>query len=63
MEEKKFFQTKAGGLTICFLVIMAAFVLIMLGLGAENTVLCAIGMVLIVVAFAYSPIRVYILKR
>ena len=61
MEEKSFFKTKEGGLTIAFIVIMVAFVLIMVGL--QSAGLCMIGFLLIVVAMLYSPVKVYILDR
>ena len=63
MEQKGFFQTKAGGLTIAFIVIMIAFAMIMAGLYTGTSVLCIIGFVLIVVAMLYSPVKVYILDR
>ena len=63
MEEKSFFKTKAGGLTIAFIVIMVAFVLIMIGLGSAGDSLCMIRFLLIVVAMLYSPVKVYILDR
>ena len=63
MEQKGFFQTKAGGLTIAFIVIMVAFAMIMAGLCTGTSVLCTIGFVLIVVAMLYSPVEVYILSK
>lgn len=63
MEKKSFFKTKAGGLTIAFLVIMIAFVIIMAGLGTGNDMLCTVGFVLIVFAMLYSPVKVYILRK
>ena len=63
MEQKGFFQTKAGGLTIAFIVIMIAFAMIMVGLYTGTSVLCTIGFVLIVVAMLYSPVEVYILSK
>ena len=63
MEQKGFFQTKAGGLTIAFIVIMIAFAMIMAGLYTGTFVLCTIGFVLIVVAMLYSPVEVYILSK
>jgi membrane-bound ClpP family serine protease len=63
MENKSFFHTKAGGLTIAFLVIMVAFVIIMGGLYTENNVVCLTGFVLIVLGMLYSPVKVYILDR
>ncbi|MDO4287287.1 MAG: hypothetical protein Q4C40_06135 [Eubacteriales bacterium] len=63
MEQKGFFQTKAGGLTIAFIVIMLAFAMILAGLNTGITVLCTIGFVLIVGAMLYSPVEVYILRK
>lgn len=63
MEQKGFFQTKAGGLTIAFIVIMLAFAMILAGLYTGTDVLCTIGFVLIVAAMLYSPVDVYILNR
>ena len=62
MEKKSFFRTKAGGLTIAFLVIMVAFAMIMAGLYMGQSMLCTIGFVLIVVSMLYSPVNVYILE-
>ena len=63
MENKGFFQTKEGGLTIAFIVIMVAFAVIMTGLGTESGILCTIGFLLIVAAMLYSPIKVQIIDR
>lgn len=63
MENKGFWGTKAGRLTMAFIVIMAAFIVIMAGIAVSSDVLCAVGFVVIVAAMLYSPIEVYILKR
>lgn len=63
MEQKSFFQTKAGGLTIAFIVIMIAFALILTGLSIQSTALTTVGFVLIVLAMLYSPAEVYLLSR
>lgn len=63
MEKKSFWATKAGHLTIAFLVIMAAFVLILAGLAIGSDALCAVGFLIIAAAMLYSPVEVYILKR
>ncbi len=63
MEQKGFFHTKAGGLTIAFLVIMVAFAVIMFGLNSGSSALCTVGFVLIMAAMLYSPIKVYIFDR
>ncbi|MDO5547006.1 MAG: hypothetical protein Q4F79_00795 [Eubacteriales bacterium] len=63
MENKSFFRTKEGGLTIAFLVIMIAFAIIIAGLGAGSEAACMAGFVLIVVAMLYSPVKVQIYDR
>lgn len=63
MKKQSFWKTKAGGLTLAFIVIMIAFAVIMAGLGMSNDVLCMIGFITIVVAMLYSPVKVYILDR
>ena len=63
MENKGFFQTKEGGLTIAFIVIMVAFAVIIAGLGMESSALCTVGFLLIVAAMLYSPIKVQLIDR
>lgn len=63
MEKQSFWKTKAGGLTLAFIVIMIAFAVIMAGLGMSNDVLCMIGFIMIVVAMLYSPVKVYVINR
>lgn len=63
MEKQSFLKTKAGGLTLAFIVIMIAFAVIMAGLGMSSDVLCMIGFIMIVVAMLYSPVKVYIIDR
>lgn len=62
MEKKSFFKTKEGGLTIAFIVIMVAFVVILAGLGAANDMICTVGFVIMVAAMLYSPVKTFILK-
>ena len=50
MEKKSFFQTKEGGLTIAFIVIMVAFFIILAGLGSANDTICLVGFVIMVAA-------------
>ena len=63
MEKQSFFKTKAGGLTLAFIVIMIAFAVIMAGLGMSNEMLWTIGFIMIVVAMLYSPVKVFIIDR
>ncbi len=62
MEKKSFFQTKEGGLTIAFIVIMIAFVIIMAGLNTVNDTVCLAGFIIMVAAMLYSPVKTFILK-
>lgn len=62
MENNSFFKTKAGRLTIAFLVIMIGFFAILAGLGTGNDTICLIGFVLMIAAMLYSPVNVYLLK-
>ena len=62
MEKKSFFKTKEGGLTIAFIVIMAAFLIILAGLGMASDAVCLAGFAVMVAAMLYSPVRTFILK-
>ena len=55
-DEKGFFQTVTGTLTIAFCVILAAFVLMLTGIHLENDILCLIGFIMTAAAMLYSPI-------
>lgn len=63
MANSSFFHTKAGKMTLAFIVIMVAFVLIMLGLTYENRLLGYIGFSAMLLAMIYSPLDVYIINR
>ena len=63
MENKGFWGTKAGHLTMAFIVIMIAFAVIMAGLSMESDVLCAVGFFVIAGAMLYSPISTYLIKK
>lgn len=63
MEKNNFFKTKAGGLTIAFIVIMIAFFIILAGLGSANDTVCLVGFVVMVAAMLYSPVKTYLLKQ
>lgn len=62
MEKKSFFKTKEGGLTIAFIVIMVAFVVIIAGLNMANDGICLAGFIIMVAAMLYSPVKTFILK-
>ena len=56
MEEKGFFQTRAGRLTIAFCIIMVAFAL-------NNDILCLVGFLLTAGALLYSPMEGHLYAR
>lgn len=62
MEKKSFFKTKEGGLTIAFIVLMIAFLIMLAGLKSASEMICLVGFVIMTAAMLYSPIKVYILK-
>ncbi|MCB6200406.1 hypothetical protein [Extibacter muris] len=63
MEKKSFLKSKEGGLTVAFVVILIAFVLILAGLKMQGDGMCAAGFVLMAAAMLYSPLKVYVLDR
>jgi len=63
MSEKKFFQTKEGAMTLSFLVIMIAFVLIMVGVAIGVDLLCDISYIVLLLAVLYIPFRTYVLRK
>ena len=63
MEEKGFFQTRAGRLTIAFCIIMVAFALMLNGLRLNNDILCLVGCLLTAGALLYSPMEGHLYAR
>ena len=63
MEKQTFFKTKAGKLTLSFIVIVISVVIILAGLYAEVDSLCTVGFVLMMAAMLYSPVDTYILGK
>lgn len=63
MEHTGFFKTKAGRLTIAFVIVMLAFAVIVAGLSRSADALCILGLFMVVAALLYSPVEVHILKK
>ena len=63
MEEKGFFQTRAGRLTIAFCIIMVAFALMLNGLRLNNDILCLVWFLLTAGALLYSPMEGHLYAR
>ena len=62
MQRQSFFKTKEGGLAIAVIVVMAAFVLTLIGLQADSAPLYGAGFVLIIAAMLYSPVREFLIR-
>ena len=63
MEKTSFWRTKAGALTIGFVVAMVSFMVILMGIKMKSEMLESCGLVLVIVAVLISPIKVFILDR
>ncbi len=64
MEEKGFFQTRAGEAYDCFLYYrMVAFPLMLNGLRLNNDILCLVGFLLTAGALLYSPMEGHLYAR
>lgn len=61
--KKSFFHTKEGGLTIAFIVIMISFFIIQSGLKMEGEAVSIAGLLLVLAAMLYSPVKVFIIDR
>lgn len=60
---KNFFRTKEGGLTLSFIIIMISFFIIQNGLKMEGDVVSIAGLVLVLAAMLYSPVKVFVIDR
>ena len=63
MNNTSFWKTKAGALTIGFILAMVSFVLILIGIKMNSEILENIGLVIAIIAVLISPIKVFILGK
>ena len=63
MNNTSFWKTKAGALTIGFILAMVSFVLILIGIKMNSEILENIGLVIVIIAVLISPIKVFILDK
>lgn len=63
MNNTSFWKTKAGALTIGFILAMVSFVLILIGIKMNSEILENIGLVIVIIAVLISPIKVFILGK
>lgn len=63
MDKTSFWKTKAGTLTIGFILAMLSFVIILIGIKINSETLENLGLVIVIVAVLISPIKVFILDK
>lgn len=63
MDKTSFWNTKAGALTIGFILAMLSFVIILIGIKINSETIENLGLVIVIVAVLISPIKVFILDK
>lgn len=63
MDKTSFWKTKAGALTIGFILAMLSFVIILIGIKMNSEKIENLGLVIVIVAVLISPIKVFILDK
>lgn len=63
MYKTSFWKTKAGALTIGFILAMLSFVIILIGIKINSETIENLGLVIVIVAVLISPIKVFILDK
>lgn len=63
MDKTSFWKTKAGALTIGFILAMLSLVIILIGIKINSETIENLGLVIVIVAVLISPIKVFILDK
>ena len=63
MEKSNFWKTKAGALTIGFIIAMISFVITLVGIKMNSEMVKNLGLVLVIIAVLISPVKVFIIDR
>ena len=63
MEKSNFWKTKAGALTIGFIIAMISFVITLVGIKMNSEIVQNLGLVLVIIAVLISPVKVFIIDR
>ncbi|MCI7686267.1 MAG: hypothetical protein U0M70_02795 [Eubacteriales bacterium] len=63
MEKSNFWKTKAGALTIGFIIAMISFVVTLVGIKMNSEMVQNLGLVLVIIAVLISPVKVFIIDR
>ena len=63
MDKTSFWKTKAGALTIGFILAMVSFIIILFGIKMNSETVENFGLIVVIVAVLISPIKVFILDK
>ena len=63
MDKINFWKTKAGALTIGFILAMLSFIIILFGIKMNSLSIENFGLAVVIVAVLISPIKVFILDK
>ena len=63
MDKISFWKTKAGALTIGFILAMVSFIIILVGIKMNSLSIENFGLAVVIVAVLISPIKVFILDK
>lgn len=63
MDKTNFWKTKAGALTIGFILAMLSFIIILFGIKMNSETVENSGLIVVIVAVLISPIKVFILDK
>ena len=63
MDKTSFWKTKAGALTIGFILAMLSFIIILFGIKMNSETVENFGLIVVIVAVLTSPIKVFILDK
>ena len=63
LDKTSFWMTKAGALTIGFILAMVSFIIILVGIKMNSLSIENFGLAVVIVAVLISPIKVFILDK
>ena len=63
MDKTSFWKTKAGALTVGFILAMLSFMIILVGIKMNSETIENFGLAVVIVAVLISPIKVFILDK
>nr|WP_314631241.1 hypothetical protein [uncultured Mogibacterium sp.] len=63
MDKTSFWKTKAGALTVGFILAILSFMIILVGIKMNSETIENFGLAVVIVAVLISPIKVFILDK